>query len=245
MLILERLIPVGFLLYFLILLIERVQSMVFAFKGGCKKAMSTPFDAYTNTLTILSILATLVLLIGFNGDFFKSLLGNATPNYLMLVITSGVLLVSGMVHTDHTLLGLQFTSYAFLIISMIFKTILLVNENGNAFSYWFWLVFFVVFSMAIPVVYKSGIKHAGTFHCIESIVSLLLVAVFTYYLYVLFTNDFAINLMVILPVVIVAVGNAIILSMRWKEEANWFTLIFSILTVLLGLFDIVLNLMFY
>lgn len=237
--ILTRLIPWGFLLYFIILFIERLQSLMYIFSDNNSRPLSNRYGAYTNILTIFSLLVTLVLLLGFNENFFRSLFSNVTPNYTMLIITSGVLLLSGMVHTKHTLIGLQFIAYGFLIASMVLKTITLVNEDNNILSHWFFLVFAVMFSMAIPVVYKSNIKNSGVFHYIEAILSIVLVVVFTYYLYLMFTSQFPSIMMIVIPILVLAVGNAIIISMRWSEETNWFTLIFTILTIILGIGDIV------
>ena len=88
-----------FFIYFAVLGTERVRSLFPIGDGGL---FPTAFDGYVNLMTVLSLLATVVLLIGFNGGFWRSLFGGATPDYRMLVITAGVLLLSGMVHTEHT-----------------------------------------------------------------------------------------------------------------------------------------------
>ncbi len=59
-----------FLAYFLILGVERTRSIVLSIKNGL---FNGGFDGYVNVLTIVSLLSTLVMLVAFNGGFFKSL----------------------------------------------------------------------------------------------------------------------------------------------------------------------------
>ena len=143
-----------FFIYFAVLGTERVRSLFPIGDGGL---FPTAFDGYVNLMTVLSLLATVVLLIGFNGGFWRSLFGSATPDYRMLVITAGVLLLSGMVHTEHTVAPVQFGAYGALILAMVLQTVLQVRSVGSAASHWFSLAYLVAFSMAIPVVYRSSI----------------------------------------------------------------------------------------
>ena len=85
--------------------------------------------------------------------------------------------------------------------------------------------------MAIPVVYRSEIKNAGVFHLIEAIVSVVLVAAFTYMLYLMFTGNGS-NLLLWVPIIIAAVGDAVILAMSWKDSVNTFLLIFAVASVI-------------
>lgn len=155
-----------FFIYFAVLGTERVRSLFPIGDGGL---FPTAFDGYVNLMTVLSLLATVVLLIGFNGGFWRSLFGGATPDYRMLVITAGVLLLSGMVHTEHTVAPVQFGAYGALILAMVLQTVLQVRSVGSAASHWFSLAYLVAFSMAIPVVYRSSIPRAGLFHVIEAV----------------------------------------------------------------------------
>ena len=166
-----------FLMYFAVLGTERIKSL---FPVGAGGFFATPFDGYVNLMTVLSLTATLVLLIGFNGGFWRSLFGGATPNYRVLVITAGVLLLSGMVHTEHTVAPLQFVAYGALILAMILQTVLQVKADGHAASYWLSLCYLVAFSMAIPVVYRATVSHSGLFHVLEAVTAVALVVCFTF-----------------------------------------------------------------
>lgn len=149
------------LLYFLILFAERAQSVIRSLSGGFSSLYQNAFAGYVNTLTVLSLLATIVLLAGFNRDFWKSLFGSCPPNYLMISITAGVLLLSGMVHTEYTIAPIQFVSYGMLIVAMIIRTVETSAQAENSFRTWYSLAYLILFAMAVPVVYETHIALAA------------------------------------------------------------------------------------
>ena len=223
-----------FLVYFVVLFAERTQSLIRVFTVGLSDAFASRFDIYVNMISVASLVATLVLLIGFNGGFWRSLGGGeVVPNYSRLCIAAGVILVSGMMHTEFTIAPIQFAAYGALIVAMILRT---VQEAGGADSrvkLWYSLVFLAVFSMAIPVVYRSTeLSYSAVFHATEGATALLLVMCFTYMLRMMFTGKGE-DLLLIVPFIIMLVGDAAIIAMGWKEGINWFLLIFSSLSVLL------------
>ena len=55
--------------------------------------------------------------------------------------------------------------------------------------FWYSLAFLTVFSMAIPVMYRSEIYRAALFHVTEALAALALVACFTWMLRDLFTGQ--------------------------------------------------------
>lgn len=216
-----------FLAYFLILGVERTRSIVLSVKNGL---FNGGFDGFVNVLTIVSLLTTLVMLVAFNGGFFKSLfIKNEKVDYTMLSITAGVILVSGMVHTEHTVPPLQFVAYGFIIAAMAVQTVLNVQADGKAFFRIYSLIYLVLFSMAIPVMYKSEIRFSTLFHVIEAVTALALVAAFTYSCRSVFTGD-GTNLLHVIPFVLALIGDAVIIAFRWNEKVNVFVLIFIIAT---------------
>lgn len=52
--------------------------------------------------------------------------------------------------------------------------------------------------------------------------------------YRVFNND-AVNLFMLLPIIIAVIGDAVILSLRWKEQVNTFVLIFIIASAVMWL----------
>lgn len=215
------------LAYFLILAAERVQSLVRAMGEGWKIAYGNGFFAYVNTLAILSLAGAAVLLIGFNGNFWRSLFDpSVAPDYTMLSVTVGVILLSGMVHTEYTVAPVQFGAYGALILAMILRTVEVSGTSSSKATLWYSIVYLTVFSMAIPVVYRSFIERATLFHIIEAVVSVALVVAFTYLLRLVFVGQGE-NLLFWAPILIAVVGDAILLWMRWNEEINTFVLIFA------------------
>ena len=221
-----------FLAYFIILFAERAQSIVreLFFRGSIK--LST-FDIFVTIVACISIAAALVLLAGFNADFWRSLFSpEKTPDYSRLTLTAGVILLSGMMHTEFTIAPVQFVAYGALIIGMILQTVLNVRSDGGAFRHWFSLAYITAFSMAIPVMYRSNIRLSVLFHVIEAVAAFVLVAFFTLALRRIFTGN-AKDLLSVVPFVSMVVLDAVILALRWPEYVNMFVLIFAALSTVL------------
>ena len=230
---LTRVIACLFLGYFLVLFAERVQSLVRICRTSFSGLYRSGFDGFVNTVTILSLLISVGLLSFGCKSFWRSLVDSSvTPDYTMLTITAGVMLVSGMMHTEHTIAPVQFVSYGLLIAAMVLKTVQVASGNERAFMFWYSLVFLTAFSMAIPVMYPARISRAALFYVVEAVTSLALVACFTWMLRDLFLGQGK-DLLYWIPMAIAAVGDAVILAMRWKESANTFVLIFIVLSAVI------------
>lgn len=227
--------------YFLILFIERGQSLVRSFSDKNVSMWGSGFDRYVNGICILSLAMFLILLFTGNRDFLKSLFVQGIEvNVIMLCITIGVILIAGMVHTEHTISGIQFASYGLLIAALIIRTAKNNESSGNSLLLWLSLVYLIFFSMAIPVVYKSAIRNAGLFHVIEAVVSFILVAIFAYMAYRVFSNN-AVNLFMVAPILMAVMGDAIVLGLRWKEHVNYFVLIFLVASVITWIFGFIIG----
>lgn len=219
-----------FLGYFFILFAERAQSLVRISRSSFSDLYRTGFDGFVNTLTALSLVAAVLLLIFGNKGFWQSLVNSdVVPDYTMLTVTAGVILVSGMMHTEHTIAPVQIASYGMLIAAMILRTAQTSSGSVHPFMFWYSLAFLTVFSMAIPVMYRSEIYRAALFHVTEALAALALVACFTWMLRDLFTGQGS-DLLRWIPMIIAAVADAVILAMRWREKVNTFVLIFIILS---------------
>lgn len=219
-----------FLLYFVILFGERAQSLVRSISQY--GLFPDAFGGFVNMTAAASLCAAVILLAFFNGSFWRSLFSSAVPDYSMLTITSGVILVSGMVHTEFTISGIQFASYGMLIVAMIIRTAQLSGGAKSRFSLWYSLIYLTAFSMAIPVVYHSNIAQATLFHSLEAVVMLLLVFSFTVMLRRLFIGESE-DLLMWLPFAAMVLGDAVLIWMRWSEEINYFVLIFAALSAVL------------
>lgn len=235
-----------FIIYFIVLFGERMQSLVRASKNHV--LMKDGLHRYMAVLSMISMIGTVILLLAqvgirivstssFNNGVIslEDYLSYAGMGVILLYCAVGWLLLSGMVHTEYTIPGIQFGAYGALIGAMIARVIIFIKYSqvtGHAYDGWLTLIYIVAFSMAIPVVYPSEIKKKNLFHVLECVVSAVMVVMFTLMLMFLFSGKFA---SVFHPAFILfaLVGDIVVLAMRWKETINWFVLIFLILSVLL------------
>lgn len=165
------------MLYFIILFAERVQSIVRSIRDKDVKLFGSGFNSYVYLAVFLSLAAFLVLLAVGNASFLKSLFTMnmnvyRSIDYRMLSITAGVILVSGMVHTEYTIPGIQFASYGMLIAALVIKTACVNAQAEDHVLLWMSLIYLILFSMAIPVMYHSEIEshtlscdRSGCFTC--------------------------------------------------------------------------------
>lgn len=223
-------------LYFLILAVERIQSLV---RAGKKKVLLTDgLHKYMAGLCLVSFVGTIVLLViqalrlpqATTISGLEAMMSYATVSTLLLCGSIGCMLLSGMVHTEYSIPGLQFGAYGVLIAAMILRVMVQNFQKPGARI--LTLLYIVAFSMAIPVVYPSEIKHKKAFHIIESVVSFALVGIFTIMLFQLFMGKYA---WVFHPafLIVAVIGDVLVLALRWKEEINWFVLVSLVLAVLL------------
>lgn len=216
-------------LYFLILTVERIISIITCFRGDLSRHDS--LDYYMIALTILGTFAAYI----FGAVKFTDALKdggrreNLFPN---LAVVAGLLLLGGMVHTEGSIPAMQFTSYAMILISMAIHTAMSVKKHGEPLIRWLSFAYIVAFSMAIPVVYHTQIELANVFIPIEMIVSAGMVIMFTGMLRRFYKENgdcgffpgwFAFAL----------IGDAAVLALRWQEEINFFVLIFISVTAML------------
>ena len=220
-----------FLLYFVILFAERLQSLLRAVSAN--QFFMDTFEGIAGVIVSLSLLSAVVLLGFFNKTFWKSLGGKAEPDYAMMTVTAGVILVSGMIHTEYTIPAIQFASYGMLIVAMILRAVQLMPESKNRFGLWYSLIYLIVFFQwryRWPT--STTLMNATLFHIIEYCVMFALVFSFTFMMRRLFLGR-GDNLLLWIPFVIMAVGDAVILWMGRTAEVNAFVLIFAALSVIL------------
>ena len=235
--IINYLINLCFFLYFLILLLERSISVILSFVHKIN-IFATPFSSYVYILIFVSIIGFFIYLLlrcrkGVIGLFKKQ---EEYP-FIDLCTASGILLLSGMVHSEYTISIIQFISYGILIVGILLKVILNHKESKNKPLLWISFVYLVCFSMAIPVMYYSLIKLHLLFHIIEAIGSFLLVGAFTYLFILLFLKKD--DLLIIIPLILMLIIDIPLIVLRWNEEINMFVLIFaslSLIVFLIGLF---------
>lgn len=236
---LTYLINLSFFLYFLILLIERVLSVALSIANGIN-LFADGFFAYVYLLVFISIGGWLIWTILFCRENVKSLFRfNEGIRFEKLCVGSAILLLSGMVHTEYTIAGIQFASYGILIVGLLLQTVLCQKNCKSRLILWLSFAYLVAFSMAIPVMYRSLIEAHVFFHIAEAITAIALVGVFAYFEILLFrgTED----LFIIWPLLVMVGLDALLITLRWPEEKNWFVLIFASLSLVLFLVGFVLK----
>ncbi len=228
---------VFFMLYFIVLTVERIVSLVSAF--GTPFSNMTSLDQYMVVLTVLSLVGGWLCLAVLGRKLFDFKVVKNGSDFLHPCIASGILLLGGMVHTIGTIPPMQFVAYGCLLIAMMLHMVRGVGLHGNGVMRWISFAYITVFSMAIPVVYTTKCvlgtcNLCSIFYPIESIASVLLVALFTCMLVQFYKND---GVLSFCPwnFLIAGVLDTAVLALRWHDEINFFVLIFITLTVLMGI----------
>ncbi len=233
-----------FFLYFVILFAERLSSLirsavmgVYMFEDG--------FNGFVYGAAIASITATVFCLLVFERKIFAAPFTLKQSihdlDYSMLSRIAGVELLSGMVHTEYTLAPLQFCAYGALIIGMMIKTALSHKTAENKLLLWLSVIYLTAFSMAIPVMYRTGIKHYIPYYCVEAVTTIALIVCFTFMLEKVFVGK-AQNLFYIVPIALAIVGDSVIIALPWHEKVNVFVLIFLCLSAALWIVGKVISL---
>lgn len=215
-------------LYFVILTVERVISLVTCFLGDMSRF--DWLDYYMMALTILAVFgAYIFIVVRFSKKSDSAKSENAFGE---LSIAAGILLLGGMVHTEGSIPPIQFASYGMILVSMAIHTAQNVKREKNADKKWLSFAYIVAFSMSIPVVYHTSIELSYIFIPIEIIVSLGLVLLFTDMLrrFYLGNGESTFSL---LPFMVALFGDFAVLVLRWQEYVNTFVLIFICVTTVL------------
>ena len=221
-----------FFLYFIVLFIERVISLSLTFINK--------IDIFNNFFSISVYFSIFLSLIGFFiylaikcRKNIKALfsLNNDDLSFNELIIAGGILLISGMVHSEYTISIVQFISYGFYILAIVLKVISFQNEVNSKIVLYLSLIYLVSYSMAIPVTYQTFLNYNNLYHVISLISSYLLVGIFTYMTHKLFNNEE--NLFRYIYIIPAVILDTFLIAFRWKEEINVFVLIFICLSVLL------------
>lgn len=226
-----------FFVYFAVLFAERAQSLIRTFADPAQKPFGDGFSVYVNLVSLFSLGATVLYLLCTNRAFFVGLFTrnievHAQIHMGALCIAAGILLVSGMVHTEYTMAPVQFGAYGALIVAMVLRTVTVQAQASSKPMLWLSLIYLTAFSMAIPVMYRAHMDKAVPFHVLEAITALALVFAFTFMLYRVFTGC-AVNLFFWAPILVAVVLDAVLLWLRWQEQVNTFVLIFIIASAVL------------
>ena len=229
--------------YIVILYAERLAAVIIGFTSA--EPFYTGSNAaqwYAHIITIVALVSSLIAAFTINRTAFIYLFTRRCADYdlidfRMLSVNAGLILLGGMAHTTFTLLGVQFVSYACLLISLMLRMIdggymnrPDVTRGRLIISY----LYLACFSMAIPVVYGTvgAIRYA--YLILEVITSILLVIVFTALMSVYYRSGGLLNFGI--PVILyTTAADLALIILRAPETLNVFVAVFLGLTVLFWL----------
>ena len=217
-------INLSFYLYFLILIGERLYSLIFSLINQIV-IFNNGFTAYVYITIILSFVGFFIYMILKNKASFLSIFNPKKyldkVDFVHLSIASGIILLSGMVHSEYTVSVVQFISYGILIGGIILKGIVdkdLFKNKTNLI-------------LAIPVSYPTSLSNPTFFYIVEALATYSLVGFFTYLLCLFFKNKD--NLFKLLPLLVMTVLDALIIGINFSIEINYFVLIFASLSLIM------------
>lgn len=233
LLLLNKIQIIGFILYFLILLTERIIALILSVNTNNEYGLINPsfISLSTYSITALSVLSGTILFIKPIYKMFSVLFTNKifdfNDNIKHLIIASMALLFSGMMHTTFTIATIQFVAYGFLLIALLAKTL----QKPNRISITSF-IYISLFSMSIPVVYSTFLSAPMNvlFYISEYMSVFILVPILGILMYSLYKNNVAINTILIPFIMIILI--ALTLAFKWQEEINYFVLIASSLTLI-------------
>lgn len=210
-----------FIIYFVILTTERIISLV----SQVPIMLVSGYEIFKTVLVILSLVAGWGYLFIKGRNIFKLTEQKSGSSFLQPSVAAGLLLVSGMVHTHGTIAPIQFVSYGFLLAAMGIYTAECVKAKGESVLRWSTFAYITAFSMAIPVMYDSdcGCNFCIAFTVTQIFVTLGLIACFTVMLYKFFKND-SISTFCTYVIIFAAIGDGLVLFLRWHREINFFVL---------------------
>jgi len=237
-LILNKIMGIGFIGYFLVLLAERIVALSLSINAADDPYLFDngffPKTAYI--ITAISVVAGFIILIKPIIQIFIRAIKNVEydfgHNFKQLIIGSMALLVSGMMHTGKTIAPLQFVAYGFLIVAMLMKTIEKINEGTDKFPAIMSLIYLVCFSMSIPVCYMTNLTGALgiSFYVVEFLATFTLIPCFGIMLYDFFMNG--VSKFHPCPFSIAVVLAGLTVGLKWTDEINYFVLGALIATII-------------
>lgn len=244
---------ISLILYFLILFAERLLAVILSWNHGEEYALisGNVFNYIAYGITAVSLVAGLVMMIIVLPKMFVSVFTSREYDYRAnnrkVVMAAMAILYGGMMHTGYTIAPVQFVAYGFLILSMVIRTIeccreakRLAKESGSevaaskaktlSFASIVSVIYLTLLAMAVPVSYISfqDMPLRAVFFAVEFAAVFVLIPVFGILLYRFY--DTGVTSFSFLYPVLVLIFSGLTVALKWREEINWFVLVFLVLT---------------
>lgn len=235
----NRLKSIGLIMYFIILFIERLLAVILSINNGGVYALNSGsmFNYITYSVTVTSLIVGTILALRILPGLIKSLFSKEDydfdRNYKSIVIAAMVLLYGGMMHTGFTLAPMQFVAYGFLIASMIVRCVeKCIEDKQKRFASIVSVIYLTLFSMTVPVCYIALELGVTTilFYIVEFLAAFTLIPVFGIMLYKFYKSGIT-SFLFFYPLLMFSLSGLTVI-LKWREEINFFVLIFVVLTLL-------------
>ena len=242
---LSKLKLIGLILYFLILFAERLLAVILSWNHGGEYALTSGnvFNYIAYGITAVSQVAGFAMMIVVLPKMFVSVFTGRkydfAANNRTIVIAAMAILFGGMMHTGFTIAPVQFVAYGFLIASMAVRTIECCREakeekalggKGRKLASIVSVIYLTLLAMAVPVSYISfqDMPMRAVFFAVEFAAVFVLVPVFG----VLLRKFYETGVTSFSPgyPLLMLIFSGLTVALKWKEEINWFVLIFVVLT---------------
>lgn len=217
-----------FALYFIILAAERLDSLFVSVAFG--ELFATRYSTIIYLALMASVVGAAVCLFVFRNNISFTLDGAEKSNYKVLCAASGILFVSRLLPTEHTVSWLQSAAYVILVTGIFIRAVTLVVEGKNPIIICVSAAYVVAFSMAIPAVYDTALEYADGFYIAQGAATLITAAAFAYIFSKLFNGE---DVYCIPAIIAVVVFDCVVLAMKWQESENYFILAFMLISVIL------------
>ncbi len=230
----QRLENSAFLIYFAIMLCERLLGGVLGIFMGGKESMldsSTPIPKLVHPMALIAAAIGIFAMRRQWKPLFRSAAGaSCTVDCTELSCGIGFFLFSGMLHTGFSVLPLRFTAYGFLALGLIFHA-LQPEGKATARQRTLALIYIISFSMTVPVIYDTGIYgvRGGLFVAAEIVASCYLTFAFASMTETfLYKRRCGAN-----PAVLVTMLGLVsaVFFLRLPEYKNWLIAAFAIITL--------------
>lgn len=230
-------IKLGFFLYFVFLICERLYSLLSSFVS--QKAEFTTFhNGFCYVIVILSLITTFILLclnyrLLISPFVFKDEKFDDNDDNKKALMIVGVLLFSGMMNTYNSIFYLQFIAYGFLIVSLLIQFIKDIKSNKENLAFKILtFIYMICFAMGVPVFHEVLNEYQYFYDIFEILALFILIPSFVFMQISLFESNYKrIGNAGIFVLFLILIG--LVLIFEASVSLNVFVLIFYCLTIAL------------
>lgn len=237
--ILNKLMMGGFLGYFVILLIERIVSIIVSIGGGDFPLVNRGwYSIFSFVFATVSVVVGIIFLAKPFTHLIKHIF-NKVDDYSIsedmkgLIIAETSLLFSGMVQVSYNGIAfLQFVAYAGLILAIIAKCIDVVYKGMDKFEAIISAIYVSIFAFCLPVIHTYAFTNSTVevlFYVSEILAVVVIVPMWGYMLKKYF--DEGKSHFPLWELLVIEILCGLVVGFGWIVSPNIFSVIFMVLTL--------------